>query len=950
MEDPPALLLSVPSAPPVDFAIEQSRLGAGEARGAPLPCGTRRPHIAGMKFRPLLLLALLGLTALQLSGAEPSAEAIPGARMQAIYDEVRTPHKVGIVLEPPAGRKVDCPNVFRHGGRWFMVYIQFEDAPQGYTTRLAASDDLVNWQPLGTILPRGPAGAWDSANAAGGVALFDPAWGGSNALQPHDGRYWLSYLGGSQPGYETPPLAISLASTTDPAKPEPWQKLPAPVLRPGDPDARWFETETLFKSCVFRDGTRALGAPFVMFYNARAPKESERIGIAVSHDLRTWKRHGDAHVLENRPPPGANATGISGDPQIVRLGDLWVMFYFGAFWKPGAFDTFAVSRDLVHWTKWEGPHLLAPSEPWDARYAHKPWLLKHDGVVYHFYCAVDERDHRAIALATSRPVTGPRAPASAGGEAAAFPVTIRVNAARRLGELQPVWRFFGADEPNYATQPDGRKLLAELGALRPDAVYFRAHNLLCSGDGTPALKWGSTGVYREDAQGNAVYDWTILDAIFDAYRAAGVRPYAQIGFMPRDLSTKPEPYQHQWRPGLRYEEIYTGWAFPPKDYARWGDLVEAWVRHALARYGRAEVEQWFWQVWNEPNIGYWRGTAAEFFKLHDHALAAVRRALPTARVGGPDVAGSGGRFMRDFLEHCLRGTNHATGQVGTPLDFVSFHAKGSPVPTHGHVRMGLAAHLRTVDDGFRLIASFPELRGKPIVLGESDPEDCAACQGPQLGYRNGTVYSSYTAASFPRKLDLAARHGVNLEGVLTWAFTFPDQPLFAGFRQLASGGIDLPVLNVFRMFSQMRGRRVEVLSDAAVPLDELLRAGVRGRPDVAALASFDGRRLCVLAWHYHDDDVPGPAAEVAVELTGLTGLPEVARVTHHRIDEEHSNAYALWRRLGANPQPTPEEMTALEAAGQLQTLGPPQEIRLAAGGATLRFTLPRQAVSLVVFE
>src|SRR6185503_9358401 len=252
----------------------------------------------------------------------------------------------------------------------------------------------------------------------------------------------------------------------------------------------------------------------------------------------------------------------------------------------------------------------------------------------------------------------------------------------------------------------------------------------------------------------------------------------------------------------------------------------------VARYGVAEVEKWYWEVWNEPNIGYWKGTPEEFRKAHDYAIDAVRRALPTARVGGPDTAGDGGKFMQEFLEHCLRGKNHATGQTGTPLDFLSFHSKGTtPVFVDGKVRMGIGGQLRTIDTAFKRFASFPELKSKPIVIGESDPDGCAACQGPHLGYRNNTMYSSYTAASFARKHLLAEKHGVNLEGALTWAFTFEDQPLFAGFRQLASGGIDLPVLNVFRMFAQMSGQRVAVESDGALSLDDLLKAGARGRPD-----------------------------------------------------------------------------------------------------------------------
>lgn len=532
-------------------------------------------------------------------------------------------------------------------------------------------------------------------------------------------------------------------------------------------------------------------------------------------------------------------------------------------------------------------------------------------------------------------------------EPAPEPVKIRVDAAQPKGELTPYWRFFGADEPNYATMPHGEKLVRELGALAPDRVYFRAHNLLTSGDGTPALKWGSTGVYTEDAQGNPVYHWTILDAIFDTYRRNGVRPYVEIGFMPEALSAKPEPYRHQWTPKAKYDEIFTGWAYPPRDYQKWSDLVSAWTAHCVERYGRSEAEQWFWEVWNEPNIGYWRGTPEEFLKLHDYAIAGVKRALPGARVGGADSAGSGGNFTRNFLEHCLRGTNYATGKVGTPLDFVSFHAKGAPIYTNGHVRMGIATHLRTMEDGFRMIGSFPELKRKPIVIGESDPEGCAACQGPSLAYRNGTMYSSYTAASVAREYDLAEQCGVNLLGTLTWAFEFEEQPYFAGFRSLASNGIDKPVLNVFRMFSQMQGKRVETSSDHAVPLADMLRHGVREHADISALASLAPSEVCVMVWNYHDDDLPAPDAQVELSVRGLPPAPHSAKLEHFRIDAEHSNAFTAWQRMGSPQEPTPDQYSRLEAAGGLEELAAPRRVALDGGTAVVKFRLPRQAVSLL---
>jgi xylan 1,4-beta-xylosidase len=523
-----------------------------------------------------------------------------------------------------------------------------------------------------------------------------------------------------------------------------------------------------------------------------------------------------------------------------------------------------------------------------------------------------------------------------------FPVTIRVDAGKPLGELAPIWRFFGADEPNYAHMKDGRKLLRALGELRPKAVYFRAHNLLNSGDGTPALKWGSTNAYTEDAEGRPVYDWTVLDRIFDTYLERGVRPYVEIGFMPRALSRSPDPYQHEWRPGLPYDDIFTGWACPPRDGSRWAELVYRWVRHCVERYGEAEVATWYWETWNEANMGYWRGTPEEFLELHDRTVAAVRRALPAARVGGPDMAGSDPKFLRAFLAHCLA--------EGTPLDFVSFHAKGRPRFVDGHVRMGLADHLATIDQGFATIASFPALDRTPIIIGESDPEGCAACQGPPLAYRNGTMYSSYTAASFAREHELADEHGVRLEGALTWAFEFEDQPYFAGFRALSTNGLALPVLNVFRMFSRMGGRRVASESSAEVPLRTVLSQGVRGAPDVAGLASRDGNRLAVLVWHYHDDDVAGPDAAVELAVAGLPSDATAAELAHYRIDERHSNAYAAWKRMGAPIAPDRAQYAELEAASRLALLDSPTTARVERGTVTLRFTLPRQAVSLVAVE
>jgi xylan 1,4-beta-xylosidase len=536
------------------------------------------------------------------------------------------------------------------------------------------------------------------------------------------------------------------------------------------------------------------------------------------------------------------------------------------------------------------------------------------------------------------------------GEDAAFPVTVRIDAGMPGAELQPIWRFFGYDEPNFTYMKDGRRLLSELGKLGKPQVFVRTHHLLTSGDGKPGMKWGSTNAYTEDAQGNPIYDWTIGDRIFDTYLQRGLKPYVQMGFMPEALSSNPKNYPHDPPPD-KLVFPGEGFSYPPKDYVKWGELCFQWARHCGERYGSDEVSRWYWEVWNEPNISYWRGTPAEFHKLYDYAVEGVRRALPTARVGGPETAGGpGGPFLRDFLEHCLHGVNYATGQTGAPLDFLSFHAKGSPKFENGHVRMGISNQLNDIDRAFAVIASFPEFKDKPIVIGESDPEGCAACQGPQNGYRNGTMYSSYTAASFARKHELADKHGVHLEGALTWAFEFENQPYFAGFRVLASNGIDHPVLNVFRMFGKMSGRQLPVESSHSVTLNTMLTSGVRAEPDVSALASRNGKKLCVLLWHYHDDDLPGPDAAVVCVLGGLPQRAGKATLRQFRIDAAHSNAFETWKQMGSPPRPTSEQIKRLEKSGQLTSFGAPEMVDVANNTIQVQVKLPRQAVSLLEID
>ena len=532
-------------------------------------------------------------------------------------------------------------------------------------------------------------------------------------------------------------------------------------------------------------------------------------------------------------------------------------------------------------------------------------------------------------------------------------VNIQAHFDQPDGQLPPVWNYFGYDEPNYTYSPNGKKLLGELAASNAAPIYIRTHNLFTTGDGSASLKWGSTNVYTEDSFGHPIYSWDILDRIFDTFHAAGVKPLVELGFMPKPLSTHPEPYRHDFPQG-KVGDIYTGWAYPPNDYQKWSELVFQVVHHLRQRYGDPEVKTWLWEVWNEPDIGYWKGTSEEFFKLYDFSVDAVLRALPEARIGGPDSTGPGNdraaTFLLAFLQHCAHEKNYANGKVGSHLDFISFHPKGSPTWQADHVQMGISRQLAAIQRGFRIVAAFPEFKQTPIILGESDPEGCAACsaeKNPQNLYRNGPLYGAYTVEVLNNILALARQEHVNLLGVVTWAFEFEDQPYFAGFRELATNGVDKPVLNAFRMLGLLSNERVKVTSSAGLATEDVVRDGVRVAPDVNAIAARKDREIEILVWNYHDDDVPFPDAPINLLISGLPTSAKRPLVEHFRVDSNHSDSFAAWKEMGSPQSPSESEYKSLESAGQLQTLTSPAWIDTKQGSAELQFTLPRQGLSLV---
>ena len=344
---------------------------------------------------PILILSLI-VTA--------QKKEVPQQIMQQVYEEIKTPYKYGLLIVPDSeSKKIDCPSVFRKGRNWYMTYIVFDG--RGYETWLAKSKNLLEWKTLGRIMGFSDTADWDNNQKAAYVALQDHKWGGNYKLKKFQNKYWMSYIGGKDRGYETGPLAIGIAFTNKKASvAHEWQRIAKPVLSSTDTDIRWWENKRLFKSTVIWDKDKTTGYPFVMYYNANGDSSGnkpkwrwfERIGMAVSDDMVTWKRLGADPVLHHK-------IGITGDAVIQKMNDVWVMFYFGAFWdgRKDAFNRFACSYDLVNWTDWNGDDLIHSSEPYDEKFAHKSFVVKHKGIVYHFYCAVNNKDQRGIAVATS---------------------------------------------------------------------------------------------------------------------------------------------------------------------------------------------------------------------------------------------------------------------------------------------------------------------------------------------------------------------------------------------------------------------------------------------------------------------------------------------------------------------------------------------------------------------
>ncbi len=469
---------------------------------------------------------------------------------------------------------------------------------------------------------------------------------------------------------------------------------------------------------------------------------------------------------------------------------------------------------------------------------------------------------------------------------------VSVDASDWTGSLRHIWNYIGYDELNYTTTPEGKETLGKFMDL-PDRIYhFRPHHILCTGNCRSSFKWGSSNIYIEDEEGDPEYNYKIIDELLDTYLDYNAKPFFEIGFMPYHLSAKQDEYT------LR-DYHNGGWAYPPKDYDKWFNLIKNLVQHCKERYGTEEVESWYWELWNEPDIDfYWKGSIEEFCKLYDYTVAAFKAVLPNGKIGGPATTGprhnkNSGKWLDKFLVHCVNGTNYYSNKKGTTIDYITFHVKGGGYPTTVRAEKRIPSVKRLLNQvqcGLDIINQYSTLKNLDVILSECDPDGWAAggaWDNANLNFRNSEYYPSYVVTAFKNIIDIQEDYEGNVDA-LTWAFTFVGERCFEGTRSFTTRGIDKPILNLFRMFSKLGDTRLSLESTMAInPCNLKDDYGLGEDPNIDGIASINGNeKIQVLLFCHHDDwDVDGEY-EVEIEIDNLPYDAEKINIKHYRIDKK----------------------------------------------------------------
>lgn len=548
-------------------------------------------------------------------------------------------------------------------------------------------------------------------------------------------------------------------------------------------------------------------------------------------------------------------------------------------------------------------------------------------------------------------------------------IQIQVDITKSQGELEHAWRYIGYDECNYTYIPEGKELLQKFHDLGDAPYYIRTHFTFCTGNCHGTYKFGSTNLYHESQDGNPVYNYDFFDKIIDTYLETGHKPFMELGFMPMDLVDQGylHPKKKKWDIYNQYKEI--GWTCPPKSYEKWHDLIKHVAGHLKDRYGEAEVNSWYFELWNEPDIFYWSGTAAEYCKLFDFTEDALHEVLPLARLAGPAVTGifegtRSQKYFEYFLNHCKNGANFCNGRIGTRLDYITFHVKGGGFPFQINAQKSMPSVdslVYQVKLGLESMKKFG-YEDREVVLSEADPDGWAAggvYDNANMIFRNTEYYATYVASIYDKIDQLSRTYQIKIRP-LAWAFLFPGERCFEGTRTFTTQGIDKPILNLFKMFGKLGSERLYFESDGARcpaydaepdianPTESEFDGETEGS-DVTGMAvrGKNGETQILIYSHTGDRDACGNrSVQVAVAGYGDASV----KISHYRIDREHSNAYAEWVRQGEPMYPQGEVYKAIKAKDQLELLKMPEEIQSKANRLALQFDMPAHGVSLIIIN
>lgn len=556
------------------------------------------------------------------------------------------------------------------------------------------------------------------------------------------------------------------------------------------------------------------------------------------------------------------------------------------------------------------------------------------------------------------------------GAGTASPVSVLVDASAVEGELTRLWSSIGYDEINWTYTPRGRDLLATLASVGDGPYLVRSHYMYCSGTAMGLPHWGAGNVYHERADGSPRFDFQVLDRAYDTLVEMGHVPIVELGFTPRDLVPSGAGERFAFQPGspTQYSAYEAGWwSFPPKSLARWSELVAATAEHCARRYGRARVAGWYWEVWNEPDIGYWRGSVGEYLELYRASAQAVRSVLPGALVGGPATTGDlvplpasglraeGPDFLDAFLDFCA-------GQ-SVPLDFVTFHTKGAYFqPWRSYLPPGevsepqspsMVKMLREVRHSLRQVAERPALAGVECIADECDasvPAHHGRFDNSNFGYRNTEYFAVFQCSLMKKLLDLDEARAARLRAATAWAFYIEGERCFEGTRSLTTyGGIEKPVLNAYRLLGRLGSHKLRATSSAAWPVRLIDEAeSVPEEVDVLAATSRDGDgRVTALVWRHDDDQhrAGQPARPVRVTVRGLGSAPVLVR--QWRIDATHGNSYQAWSALGGPDYPDEAEIRQIAGKGRLRLAEPERLETPRDGEVSIDLSLRLPAVSLL---